>query len=69
MTSGLNGNVAQESVHAMDFSWGTLVSLNWSELGYAPGGTEYCLLPNDGPAISIGHLRLDWTSVRFREIV
>lgn len=65
-TSGLSENKVRGAVRTTHFPWGKLVSLNWKELGYAPGGTEYCLLPIDGPAISTGYLRLDWAGVRVR---
>jgi len=65
-TSGLPENIVKGAVQIAHFSWGTLVSLNWGLLGYAPGGVEYCLLPIGGPAISVGHLRLDWTGVHIR---
>ncbi|SEI20717.1 hypothetical protein [Paraburkholderia hospita] len=65
-TFGLSENTMRGAVHTMHFPWGKLVSLDWTKLGYAPGGVEYCLLPTDGPAISTGYLRLDWTSVRLR---
>ncbi|WP_175751991.1 hypothetical protein [Burkholderia ambifaria] len=64
--SGQGESKMRGAVHTTHFSWGKLVSLNWMELGYAPGGTEYCILPTDGPAISTGYLRLDWASVRIR---
>lgn len=62
--SGLPEGVIRKSVEIDHHSWGNLISLNWGALGYAPGGTEYCLLPDGSPAISIGFLRLDWKSVR-----
>ena len=52
------------AIKSQDFQWGKLLSLDWTALGYAPGGTEYCLLPAGGPAISVGLLRLDWATVR-----
>ncbi|KHK55790.1 hypothetical protein PI87_12285 [Ralstonia sp. A12] len=54
----------QAAVKSQDFHWGKLLSLDWTALGYAPGGTEYCLLPAGGPAISVDLLRLDWATVR-----
>ena len=65
-SSGLGKTKLREAVRTTCFSWGKLVSLNWSKLGYAPGGTEYCILPIDGPAISMGFLRLDWAGLRIR---
>lgn len=65
-TSGISEDKVRGAIHTTLFPWGKLVSLDWSELGYAPGGTEYCLLPTGGPAISTGHLRLDWAGVRIR---
>jgi hypothetical protein len=63
-TSGLPESIVRDAVKTDHYSWGSLMSMDWGSLGYAPGGVEYCLLPNDGPAISIGFLRLKWTSVR-----
>ncbi|WP_442782318.1 hypothetical protein [Collimonas fungivorans] len=64
--SGLPENIVRGAVQIAYFSWGKLVSQDWGSLGYAPGGVEYCLLPTGGPAISVGHLRLDWTGVHIR---
>ncbi|KAG8153335.1 hypothetical protein [Burkholderia catarinensis] len=63
-TSQLPERIVRDAVKTDHYSWGKLISMDWGSLGYAPGGLEYCLLPIDGPAISIGFLRLDWTSVR-----
>ncbi|UCJ18772.1 hypothetical protein K5Q02_10560 [Pseudomonas sp. MM211] len=52
------------AVSSLEYSWGKLVSLNWTALGYAPGGAEYCVLPTNFSAISLGFLRLDWPTVR-----
>jgi hypothetical protein len=64
--SGLPENIVRGAVQTAHFPWGKLVSMNWGSLGYAPGGVAYCLLPTGGPAISVGHLRLDWAGVRIR---
>jgi hypothetical protein len=55
---------ANNAVVIVSYPWGKLISLNWSALGYAPGGSEYCMLPTDSCAISLGHLRLDWATVQ-----
>lgn len=65
-TSGLSETEVRGAVRTVRHSWGKLISLNWKELGYAPGGTEYCILPTGGPAISMGFLRLDWNGLRIR---
>lgn len=52
------------AINSLEYPWGKLVSLNWTVLGYAPGGTEYCVLPTNFSAISLGFLRLDWPTVR-----
>lgn len=65
-SAGISKRKMQHAVRTAEFPWGTLVSLDWGELGYAPGGMEYCILPTDGPAISMGYLRLDWAGVRIR---
>ena len=65
-TSGLSPIKVREAVRIMRFSWGKRICLIWRELGYAPGGMEYCILPTDFPAISMGFLRLDWTGLRIR---
>ena len=63
-TSGLPEKIVRGAVKIDHYSWGTLISVDWGSLGHAPGGVEYCLLPIAGPAILIGFLRLDWTSVQ-----
>lgn len=65
-TAGLSETNVRGVVRTKRFPWGKLISLNWRELGYAPGGVEYCILPTDGPAISMGFLRLDWNGLRIR---
>ncbi|MDB0571799.1 hypothetical protein LBW59_13600 [Ralstonia solanacearum] len=57
-------DIKRAAIKSQDFPWGTLLSLDYCVLGYAPGGTEYCLLPIGGPAISLDFLRLDWATVR-----
>lgn len=63
-TAGLSENTVRDATKTDGFSWGALISMDWESLGYAPGGIEHCLLPIDGPAISIGLLRLDWPTVQ-----
>jgi hypothetical protein len=67
-TSGQSESEIRDALRTANFPWGKLVSLNWGSLGYAPGGTEYCLLPSSSPAISLGFLRLDWASVRVNRL-
>ncbi|WP_156401427.1 hypothetical protein [Duganella sp. Root1480D1] len=55
-------------ISTTNYPWGKVVSLNWTALGYAPGGTEFCMLPNDGCAISLGHLALDWATVKVSSV-
>lgn len=62
--TGLSEDALQKAVKVDTYLWGRLFSLDWISLGYAPGGTEYCLLPTGGPAITIGFLSLDWTSIQ-----
>lgn len=54
----------EKQIAVTNYQWGKLVSLNWTALGYAPGGTEYCMLPNDGVAISLDLLALEWTTMK-----
>ena len=35
----------RQSIKVENFNWGNVVSLRWSDLGYAPGGDENYLLP------------------------
>lgn len=67
--AGISTDTVHKAVKFECFAWGTLVSLNWNSLGYAPGGLEYWLLPPGGPAISVGLLWLDWASVRIHQSV
>jgi hypothetical protein len=45
------------------YEWGELVEINWSSVGFAPGGTSYFLLPHDLPCVDLRCLQLDWGSV------
>lgn len=65
-TSNVSREAIVEAVEINGHSWGRLISLNWSVLGYAPGGIEYCILPTNGCAITLGHLRLKWATVEIR---
>ncbi|WP_155952615.1 hypothetical protein [Pseudomonas sp. URMO17WK12:I4] len=62
--SKLKQGVLLNAINSLEYPWGKLVSLNWTALGYAPGGAEYCILPANFSAISLGFLRLDWSTVR-----
>lgn len=59
--------LVRQTVDVAEFPCGQVLSLNWSALGYAPGGRQYCLLPHDLPAIGTGFLRLDWQGVTVRK--
>ncbi|SFG78048.1 hypothetical protein SAMN05518865_11872 [Duganella sp. CF458] len=54
----------EKQIAITNYPWGNLVSLNWTSHGYAPGGTEYCMLLNEGIAISLGLLALDWSTIK-----
>lgn len=66
--SALTAHTSVEEIISLiaitSYPWGRLVSLNWTALDYAPGGTEFCMLPNDGYAISLGLLALEWATVQ-----
>lgn len=68
ISSALNAHTSlaeiENPISIATYPWGKLVSLNWTDLDYAPGGTEFCMLPNDGYAISFGLLALDWDTVQ-----
>ena len=66
--SPTENELVRAAVEVTVFPCGQVLSLNWSALGYAPGGRQYCLLPHGLPAISTGFLRLDWKSVAVRRL-
>jgi hypothetical protein len=54
----------RQSIKVKNFNWGNVVSLRWSDLGYAPGGDENYLLPANGNAIALGFLRFNWEKLK-----
>jgi hypothetical protein len=61
------GELVRQVLECTEHACGQVFCLNWSALGYAPGGRQYCLLPHGRAAISTGFLRLDWDTVLVRE--
>jgi len=52
-----------KAIECVNYSWGVLVSLLWHELGYAPGGSESVVLPNNSKAIYFGLVSINWDSL------
>jgi len=60
------GVTAERFLNAMrmrGYAWGELVALNWTALGFAPGGVSHFLLPHDLPCVDLGGLALDWSTL------
>lgn len=52
-----------KAIECINYSWGILISLLWHELGYAPGGSESVVLPNNSKAIYFGLVPINWSSL------
>ncbi|WP_374442593.1 hypothetical protein [Pseudomonas panipatensis] len=50
---------------SVSYAWGCLLRVDRACLGLAPAVFEYLLLPTDRAAVYLGHLALDWRSLRF----
>lgn len=62
--SNVNLSDFQSAISRQDFDYGYVYSLAWHNLGYAPGGFEYFVLPFNGPLFTTGFLKLDWKNVK-----
>ena len=58
-----------DAISTEEYSWGKVIALSWHRMGFAPGGTEYCMLPHEGPVISTGFIKLNWISVKIYSLL
>jgi hypothetical protein len=65
-TSYIDAAIIDAAIGSELFPWGKLIFLKWHELGFAPGGTEYCILANGLPALTLGFQRLNWNSIEIK---
>ena len=54
-----------EAWQVVSYAWGRLLRLDRRLAGLVPGGNEYLLLTDRHGCISLGHLSLDWRTLRF----
>ncbi|MEK8035053.1 hypothetical protein AACH06_29910 [Ideonella sp. DXS29W] len=65
---GVETEALLDAMFTTDYPWGKLVALNWSAMGYVPGGVTHVILPNGHPAVDLGALKLEWPSVEINPL-